>query len=346
MRYQVITVGIATFNSEQTLSKTLKSIKKQSYPQTKIEILIIDGGSVDKTLEIAQQFKARIIKNSKTELIYAKYIAFYKAKGKYLVYLDSDEVLESSDSLIKKYRIFQVNKKIRSVFLGGYKTLPSFAPINNYINEFGDPFSFFIYRESKGDQFLVRNFMNKYHNQIVYDDYEKVVINFNKVDPLPLVELWAGGSMIDLEYSKKTFPQIRENPGLIAHLFYLLNKEGTYLAISKKDYTIHNSVVGVEKYLKKIRSRISNNIYNTPMGEGGFIGRDKFQKKPFIRFLFIPYTLSIIFPLIDSVYLCWTRRRKVYLIHVVLCIYSCLYIVYYFISKKLHIKPKMKTYGN
>ena len=54
MKISLITL---TFNSEKTISKTLKSIKKQK--NSNIESIIIDGASKDKTLEIIKKFKVR-----------------------------------------------------------------------------------------------------------------------------------------------------------------------------------------------------------------------------------------------------------------------------------------------
>ena len=71
----IVTVAIATYNSEKLLPRTLKAIRKQSYPQEKIEILIIDGGSKDKTRLIAQEYGAIEIDNPKTEPVNAKLIS-------------------------------------------------------------------------------------------------------------------------------------------------------------------------------------------------------------------------------------------------------------------------------
>ena len=348
MKYPLISIAIATFNSEKTLKKTLDSIKKQTYPAGRIETLIIDGGSSDKTLAIAKKYQTKIIPNKQTELIYAKYIGFYQAKGKYLIYLDSDEVLETSKSLEIKYAAINQNQKIKAVLLSGYKTPPDSPQINNYINEFGDPFSFFVYRESKGDHFLIQDFSRKYKKNLIANNRYSVVIDFNRVQPLPLIELWAGGCMIDLEYTRKVFPQIKKNPGLIAHLFYLLNAKEKYLAISKGDNTIHYSVPSFEKYLKKLSSRIKNNVFSTDMGKGGFKGRERYQDSlyQFRRFVFLPYALTLLFPFIDGVILVITRRKIIYLVHPVLCFYTAFLIVFYYALKLVGLRIEKQSYGN
>lgn len=348
MDYPTISIIIATFNSERTLEKTLESIKKQVYPQNKIEILVIDGGSTDNTKSLAKKFHCKIIPNPKTELIFAKHIGFFKASGKYLMYLDSDEVLENPNSFTLKYEAFKKDRRIKAVMSSGYKTPKDFSPINYYINEFGDSFSYFIYRESKGNEFLVMNWSEKYKNEKVYEDKNCIVFSFLDVKPLPLIELWAGGCMIDLKYAKSTFLQIKGNPALIAHFFYLLNSKKALLAITKKDPTIHYSSSNLYKYLKKISSRVQNNVYQTDMGKGGFVGREQFQ--PFWlhlkKFLFVPYSLSIIFPLIDSAYLAITRKKLIYFVHIFLCIYTAFIIIYYYSLKLLGLKSEIKTYGN
>ena len=48
----LITIIMPTYNSEKTLEYSLRSIRHQIINQDQIEILMIDGGSTDKTLEI------------------------------------------------------------------------------------------------------------------------------------------------------------------------------------------------------------------------------------------------------------------------------------------------------
>ncbi len=51
-RFSII---IPTYNSSTTLSKTLESITAQRWPE--VEVLIIDGGSTDRTIEVAKNFQ-------------------------------------------------------------------------------------------------------------------------------------------------------------------------------------------------------------------------------------------------------------------------------------------------
>ncbi len=339
-RYPKISIAIATYKSDRTLTKVLESIKNQTYPQKKIEILIIDGGSKDNTLITAKKYNCRILKNKKTELMFAKHIAFMKAKGKYLMYLDHDEVLENSNSLKIKYTAFKKNSRVKSVLLSGYKSPTDSSLINNYINEFGDPFTYFMYHDTKGDKFMVTDWLKKY--KIVFKNKDFIIFDLTQRKKLPLIELWAGGCMLDLAYARSKFPQIKKNPELVAHLFYLLNKQGNLLAITRNDNTLHYSADTLLIYLKKLTFRVKNNIYHNALDRGGYLGRERFQHRgfKFKKYLFPLYSFLIIPSLIDAFYLSIKRKHPYSFIHVILSFYTSCLIIYYFIVKSLNIKSK------
>lgn len=347
MKYPNVSIIIATHNSAGTLPKTLASIKRQTYPQNKIEVLIVDGKSKDQTREIAKEFGYKVIDNPGIGFIPGKNIGFIKSQGDFAMYLDSDEELYNPDSLKIKISTFSSNSKIKGAISTGYKSPQNYPDINQYINELGDPFSFFIYRSSINSKFFLKKILEKYKKY--KEDKEAIVFDFSKSKPLPLIELVAMGCMVDLKYLKKEFPQIKNKPNLVPHLFYLLNSKKALFAIIKNDPIIHYSADTFSRYLKKIAWRIRNNIYNKQgMGTAGFEGRDKFQ--PFTsqlkKYLFIPYSFSLIFPLIDSIYLTVTRRDTIFLLHPFLCIFTSYLIIYYFTLKIFGLKPKMQSYGN
>lgn len=85
----LVSVAIPTFNSAKTLRKTLLSLKKQTYKN--IEIIVADGYSTDKTVQIAKKYGANICFGK--ELAKARYEALRVAKGEYLLQLDSDQFI-------------------------------------------------------------------------------------------------------------------------------------------------------------------------------------------------------------------------------------------------------------
>ena len=346
MKYPLVSIVIATLNSENTLPKVLSSIRKQSYPQKKLEILVIDGGSKDKTLDIARAYGGMIIHNPKVDLVFAKHLGYKKAKGKFLLFLDSDEVLENRNSIKLKYLTMLGNDGVKAVVSSGYKKPTPYPSINYYINEYGDPFSLFMYRSSRDTDWFLNELLGKYPK--VKEDNQRAIFDFGRSPNPPFIEFISMGVMIDLEYAKKVFPKILISPSFHIHLFYLLLSKNNLLAIMKKDSVIHYSAATIKGYLKKIKSRIKNNVYTTSMGMGGFKGRERRYTKwcRIKKFLFIPYSLTIVFPCLDSISLFLTRRKTIYFVHSFLCLYTLLLIVFYYTMKLVGFKPKFAGYGN
>ncbi|MDH5782860.1 MAG: glycosyltransferase, partial [Candidatus Bathyarchaeota archaeon] len=89
-----ISIVIPTYNSERTLAQCLESIVRQDYTREKIEIIIADGGSKDKTLEIAKKFDVdRILHNPLRTGEAGKAVGVEAAKNEIILLQDSDNVL-------------------------------------------------------------------------------------------------------------------------------------------------------------------------------------------------------------------------------------------------------------
>ena len=88
-----VSVIIPTYNSGKTLEKCLESVENQTYPS--YEIIVIDSFSSDGTLRIAEKFKTKIIQQKSNPAL-ARNIGMTSSTGKYVLFLDSDQVLSSS----------------------------------------------------------------------------------------------------------------------------------------------------------------------------------------------------------------------------------------------------------
>lgn len=93
-----LSVVLAVFNEEKHLRNCLESIKDLAW-----EIVVVDGGSKDKTLDIAGQFKAKIIQTDNPINFHInKNIAIDTASGDWVLQLDADEV--ASRELVKEIK--------------------------------------------------------------------------------------------------------------------------------------------------------------------------------------------------------------------------------------------------
>ncbi len=87
MSEPLVSIIIPTYNSEKTLSLCLESIKRQTYKN--IEVIVVDNFRKDRTVKIARSYGAKVIQ-VRSERAKAKNIGLKHAKGKYVLFIDSD----------------------------------------------------------------------------------------------------------------------------------------------------------------------------------------------------------------------------------------------------------------
>lgn len=99
MNYEVAIV-IPTLNEERFISRCLNSIIKQTYEFEKMDVMIIDGGSNDKTKDIVAEYQKshqniRFIENKKKIQSVAFNIGFKKSTAPYIIRLDAHAEYDS-----------------------------------------------------------------------------------------------------------------------------------------------------------------------------------------------------------------------------------------------------------
>ncbi len=341
-----VSVVIATFNAAGTLAMVLESVRSQTFPSKLIDILVVDGGSTDDTVEIAKRYGCRIIKNPRTEPVYGKFLGYLAAPGRYIMYLDADEVLEANDAVRRKLHVLRSDPLVKVVVATGNKS-PQRSPfVTQYINDCGDPFSFFVYRLSKDCRFFVRTMRRRY--RVVSECDEYAILDVSGAKHLPLLELAAGGSMFDARALRRDFPETTTDPSLVTHFFYLLQRVYPHVAITKDDHVVHYSSRSLREYVRKLAWRIKNNIFHShTIGQSAYFGRERFQSSRTNerKYLFLPYSLSVVWPLVDAAYLAITRRRASYVLHLPLVLLVGVGIAYYYLLRSLGVRPELRSYG-
>lgn len=114
----LITIYITNCNYDKYLNKAIASVLAQTYK--KIEIIIVDDNSKDKSKKILKDHKKnkliKIIFNKKRMgLIKSSNLAIKNSKGKYFLRLDADDYLHK-DAIKKMYSIAKKNPRIALVF--------------------------------------------------------------------------------------------------------------------------------------------------------------------------------------------------------------------------------------
>lgn len=90
-----VSVIIPSFNEEPFIKKSLSSIRGQSiiqeYPNF-FDLILVDSGSTDNTVKIAEPYVDRIITTTKRGKLTARNLAIDQAKGNIIASVDSDTI--------------------------------------------------------------------------------------------------------------------------------------------------------------------------------------------------------------------------------------------------------------
>jgi glycosyltransferase involved in cell wall biosynthesis len=90
---------IPTLNAEGYLPGCLAAIRDQDYPAERVEIVVADGGSTDRTREIAEAADARVVENPGRTGEAGKAAGIAAARGELLAFVDSDNLVVGRDWL-------------------------------------------------------------------------------------------------------------------------------------------------------------------------------------------------------------------------------------------------------
>jgi glycosyltransferase involved in cell wall biosynthesis len=97
---------IPTLNEEKTIEKTLKSISAYSGEK---EIIISDGKSTDRTVEVVRKYADKIIVHdglTRQNIAKGRNAGAKEARGEYIVFVDADVTVPDIDNFIKKIEVY------------------------------------------------------------------------------------------------------------------------------------------------------------------------------------------------------------------------------------------------
>jgi glycosyltransferase involved in cell wall biosynthesis len=103
MKFSII---LPTLQEERILAQTLKQF--QDFPET-VEVIVADGGSTDRTLEIAASFGVQVVQNEGVQTIGSnRNIGAKAATGDVLIFCDADTRIDNPAHFLQRIRdVFQ-----------------------------------------------------------------------------------------------------------------------------------------------------------------------------------------------------------------------------------------------
>jgi glycosyltransferase involved in cell wall biosynthesis len=90
----MLSVIIPALNSESTISLTLSSIFSNTFRKQSFEVLVVDNGSSDKTIQVAEQYPVKIYHCSKRGIGPPRNLGLRNASGDIVCLTDSDCIVE------------------------------------------------------------------------------------------------------------------------------------------------------------------------------------------------------------------------------------------------------------
>ena len=88
-----VSIIVAARNNEETIEECLKAVLAQTYPEDSIEVIVMDGGSKDATVKIAEKYPVKVFSirlNAPAAYNYAMKIAIHPILG----FVDADAKVE------------------------------------------------------------------------------------------------------------------------------------------------------------------------------------------------------------------------------------------------------------
>lgn len=128
----LFTIGIPAYNAEYYLEECLKSLERQS--QKDFEVILIDDGSRDRTGIICDNFKKKsfntlVIHKSNQGVLSARKDIIEKARGEYIIFLDSDDCLRF-DTVAECAKIAK-KENYPDIIVFDYSTIQDFSSSNS-----------------------------------------------------------------------------------------------------------------------------------------------------------------------------------------------------------------------
>lgn len=112
-----VSIGVCVKDSEKIIGGALRSIFAQDFPHNSMELIIVDDGSTDRTLSIVKDLAletdidTHIYHHTWKGLAFSRQVVVDNARGKYLVWVDSDYILPN-DFISKHVDFMESNPEI------------------------------------------------------------------------------------------------------------------------------------------------------------------------------------------------------------------------------------------
>lgn len=120
--FPLVSVILPVYNGADFLERTLESIRKQTYPASCIEVMLVDDGSEDDSLQIARNYadklhNLKICSQPNKGVSSARNLGIALSEGELIAFLDADDYW-LPDKLAAQVAVFQQDQSLGLVHCG------------------------------------------------------------------------------------------------------------------------------------------------------------------------------------------------------------------------------------
>jgi glycosyltransferase involved in cell wall biosynthesis len=293
---------IPVLNEEKRLAAVLGSIRRQRYPTELVEVLVGDGGSTDRTVEIAREFNARVFNNPLRRAEPGVGLLLAHAQGDVAIIMAADNALVGDTALARLAQPFE-DPQIAAAFPTVVST-PQDGATTRYFNAFTDPFNHFVYGGAASPVSYHRAYRVKRRTK------EYLVYDF-AAGPMPLIAM-AQAFAIRLPYRKP--PGTEEDD--VAPVEMLIAR-GDEIAFVPGAGVEHHTVDGIGDALRKFGPRFRARLRDVGQPVWGRL-RASDPMRRMRAHLWPFYSVSLVFPTMMALYGLARDRRAEWLYHPIL----------------------------
>lgn len=239
-----INIVIPTYNSEGTLAQCLESISIQDYPREKVEVIIVDGGSKDKTIEIARKYQVdKILSNTQKVEEFGRALGIETSRNEIIAFVDQDNVLVSPAWLQEMVKPFKEVEIVGSEPLF-YSYRKGDSAIVRYCSLIGADDPLYVYL-GYYDRFCY--FKGRWTDAPVEERNEGNYLHVKLLNSREIPTMGANGFMMRME----TLIKVRYRPFIHTDIIYQLVKLGDLSFAKVKIGIVHLHAGGIVDFLKK-----------------------------------------------------------------------------------------------
>lgn len=264
-----------------------------------------DGGSSDNTIKVAKSFGCSIIKNPFGRAEPGAVLAHKKSKADIKIFFAADNALPGPNWVRDMVTPFIESPSIQATY-----THIQIAENDNSLNKYYsflhvEPFTWFIYGKTCNPRFFDCVYPEK-----KYAGYS--VFDFSTLNH-PLLAL-AQGFCVRANFDRESF----NNEDDIIPVIQMI-KQNNEMAYVPTAGIFHYHLFGIKDFIKKYNWRIMNSLKTTNVG---FSNRAKYQSRArrLLKYLWLCYSFSIIFPVLQSLFWAIRERRLFPLWHAPICL--------------------------